>query len=412
MSLLRRRTPAYTDNNVMSTDPILILGGYGSTGFPLARLLLGATDARLMLAGRTLSKAQAAADRLNAQFGGQRVTGAFADASDPVSLRRAFAGVKLVVVASSTAAFVQPVAAAALAAGGDYLDVQFSTAKLAALQRLAPDIVAAGRCFITDGGFHPGLPAAMVRYAAPRFDQLESAVVASVIKIDWAGLDVSNATVEEFVGEFRDFQTLHFKDRRWQKAGGLALMLPTTMDFGGVFGRQPCTPMFLEEMRVLPQTYPALRETGFFVGGFNWFVDWCLSPAILLTLRLAPHRGLRPMARLLRWGLNTFSRPPYGTLLKLEAKGLKNNAPHALTMTISHADGYLLTAIPTAACLLQYLDGSLRQPGLWLQANVVEPERFMRDVARLGAEVRIDEDRAHSARPARQDKGVNHGIRV
>jgi saccharopine dehydrogenase (NAD+, L-lysine-forming) len=48
----------------------------------------------------------------------------------------------------------------------------------------------------------------------------------------------------------------------------------------------------------------------------------------------------------------------------------------------------MITAIPVAACLLQYLDGTIRKPGLWFQALVVEPERFMNDMERMGLEVR------------------------
>jgi saccharopine dehydrogenase (NAD+, L-lysine-forming) len=133
--------------------------------------------------------------------------------------------------------------------------------------------------------------------------------------------------------------------------------------------------------------YPSLRETGFFVGGFNWFVDWFLSPLILVGLKLFPKKGIAPLSNLMFWGLKTFSRPPYGTLLKLEAKGLKQGAPHTAEMTIAHPDGYMLTAIPAAACLLQYLQGGIRQPGLWLQAHIVEPRRFFNDMQRMGAAI-------------------------
>lgn len=373
----------------MNCNRLVILGGYGNTGLPLARLLLAATDLHLILAGRSLARAQAAADQLNAGFPGSRVIGAHADAADARSLRAVFTGVPLVVVASSTAAHAATVAQAALDSGCDYFDLQFSAAKLAALQALAPALARAGRCFITEGGFHPGLPAVMVRAVAPRFDRLEAARIGSVIKLDWARLQLSDATVEEFVGEFRDFQSQQFKAGRWQPAGWRDLIRPTTMDFGRVWGRQPVMPMFLEELRALPEQYPALQAAGFFVGGFNWLVDWLLSPLLVAGLKLAPRRGLRPLARLLRWGLNTFSRPPYGTLLQLEAAGQAGGAPLQVTLTIAHPDGYELTAIAAAACLLQYLDGDLAAPGLWLQGQVVEPRRFLRDLDRLGAEVRL-----------------------
>ena len=93
------------------------------------------------------------------------------------------------------------------------------------------------------------------------------------------------------------------------------------------------------------------------------------------------------------WGLRTFSKPPYGTLLKAEAQGQIDGIREKRQIILHHQDGYLFTAIPAAACLLQYLDGSIRKPGLWLQASLVEPNRLMADMGRMGIEVRDDEER-------------------
>jgi saccharopine dehydrogenase (NAD+, L-lysine-forming) len=301
----------------MATQSILILGGYGNTGRPIAELLLQETDCRVVMAGRNQDKAESTATALNDRFDGDRATAAVVDAADVASLHQAMTGVDLVVVASSTAEYVEQVATAALDAGVDYCDVQYSTAKLAVLQTMAERIEAEGRCFITDGGFHPGLPAALVRAIAPRFDRLDSARVGSVIKIDWSGLAFSSATIEEMVTEFLDFKMLEFKEGEWRKASWWSMMKPLTMDFGPLFGRQYCVPMFLEEMRSLPERYPALRETGFYVGGFNWFVDWLVMPVGLPLLKLSPKRLARPLGRLMEWGLKRFSKPPFGTRLKL-----------------------------------------------------------------------------------------------
>jgi len=373
----------------MHPKTLLLLGGYGNAGRPLARLLLQETDDCLVIAGRNGEKATSAARALNRVYGGERVAGIAADVSDASSLKRAFQGVDMVVVASSTARYARQVASAALEARIDYLDIQYSTQKIAALKSLAAQVTAAGLCFVTDGGFHPGLPAVLVRYAAPCFDSLGKANVGSVLKQDWASLTVPDETVIELIEEINDFEPLFFKDGRWVKARFSGMLDYQTMDFGGKFGRQYCVPMFLEEMRSLPETIPALKETGFFVGGFNWFVDWLILPLAIIGLRTWPQGTTRPLAKLMRWGLNTFSKPPYGIVLKLEALGTKYGEAKAMELSLYHEDGYMFTAIPVAACLLQYLDGSIRKPGLWTQANLVEPDRLVRDMARMGVEVHL-----------------------
>jgi short subunit dehydrogenase-like uncharacterized protein len=373
----------------MHPKTILLLGGYGNAGRPLARLLLQESNARLVLAGRSAKKAASTALELNHICVGERAAGITADASDAGSLKRAFQGVDLVVVASSTARYASQVAGAALEAGIDYLDIQYSTQKITALKLLATQIEAAGRCFITDGGFHPGLPAALVRYAVQFFDRLEKANVGSVLKQDWASLSLPIETLVELIEEINDFEPLFFKDRRWKRARLSGMLDYQSMDFGQTFGRQYCAPMLLEEMRSLPEAIPSLTEAGFFVGGFNWFVDWLVLPLAIIGLRVWPQGATRPLARLMRRGLNAFSKPPYGIVLKLEAQGIKDGKVKTMELSLYHEDGYLFTAIPVAACLLQYLDGSIRQPGLWTQANLVEPDRLVQDMARMGVEVHL-----------------------
>jgi len=380
---------------MMETKVILILGGYGNTGRPLARLLLQESDAQLILAGRNQAKAESFAAELNHAFTGNRARGIYADASDEAQLRQAFAGVDLVVVASSTTRYTRQVASAALATRIGYLDIQYSTQKISLLKSMAERIRQAGCCFITDAGFHPGLPALLVRYVAQSFDRLKRARVGSVIKEDWKRLEVGESAIDELVDLINDYQMSVFKDGEWHKVSLFSTSDYIRMDFRGQFGKQYCAPMMLEEMSTLPELFPSLEETGFYVGSFNWFVDWIIMPISIVAMKLWPQAAKRPMSKWIHWGLNTFSKPPYGTLLKVEASGEENGRPKAVSVIISHPDGYLFTAIPVAACLLQYMDGSINLPGLWTQAHIVEPVRFIKDMQRMGIEVQ------------RKDRGSN-----
>jgi saccharopine dehydrogenase (NAD+, L-lysine-forming) len=371
----------------MDNKKLLILGGYGNTGRCLAELLLQESGAHLVLAGRDLQKARDLAAKLNSDYPGDRTSSRYVDASDLESQLEAYRDVDMLVVASSTSHLTREITEAALQTQTDYFDVNFSTSKLELLQKLVARIRESGRIFITDGGFHPGLPAAMVHYTAPHFEHLTSARIGSVIQIDWNSLEFSPETIQEMVTEFMDFSPIAYSQGRWQRVSMLKMMLPETMHFNHGFGRRYCVPMYLEEMRAVPESYPGIEECGFFVEGFNWVTDWLVSPLAMLLPRLPGEWGNRAAGRMFEWSLKRFSKPPYGTLLKLEAVGIQNDKPKTAALSLFHEDGYKLTAIPAVACLLQYLDGSISQPGLHFQANVVEPVRFFENMREMGVEI-------------------------
>lgn len=367
-------------------EHVLILGGYGATGRVLARLLLEHTALRVTVAGRDPARAMAAAAAL-AEFGPERVDWQFADAASAESLTAALTGVDLMIVASSTVVHTQTVARAALRARADYYDILYSPAKLGVLRALEPEIRRSGRCFITDGGFHPGLPAVMVRRAAEQFDELHSALVASAIQQDWRAVNPSPATLAEFLDMIVGVDTSLFAEGEWRRLTMRDPGVKLKMEFGAPFGMRSCYAMALEELRTLPQHYPTLRSTGFYVGGFNALVDWGVIPLAILGQRFAPQRSRPWLARLLGAGLRHGSNPPFRTVLKLEAVGIRAGRPRTLQLELAHQDGYYLTAACVLAGLKQLQDGSIRRPGVWLQAQAVAPQRLLADLESLGVEV-------------------------
>ncbi|NER83720.1 MAG: KR domain-containing protein [Leptolyngbya sp. SIO1D8] len=374
---------------------ILILGGYGNTGLLITRLLLQESHAELVIVGRNLNRTQQAADELNCEFKTSRVSSKQADAANTTSLEAAFRESHIVVVASSTIDYVRNVAESALEVGADYLDVQISSPeKLAVLNSLREKIEEKECCFIADGGFHPGVPAAMVRYADVKFDTLKVANVSATFQINWKELQFSNSTLYEFVDELNNFNPLILKDKQWMK---MSLKTFPKFNFGDRFGERYCFPIFLEELRSLPEIVPSLNEVGFYITGFNWMTDYVIMPIAFTAFKIFKENAKRPMGKLFIWGLRNFSQSPFGAVLQLEAKGVKAKQSSCLQMRLTHDNAYALTAIPVVACLRQYLNGNIRHTGLWFQANLVEPMQFFEDIERLGVSVTVTQSSSAEA---------------
>lgn len=369
---------------------VLILGGYGNTGRLLAEWLLLTTEVHLVLAGRSETKAKILAGDLRQRFPGKTVTGIRLDAANFNELLPAFQRVHLVVVAASTTALVENVATAALQARIDYFDMQLSSPhKINQLRQLENEIIAAGCCFITDGGFHPGVPAVLIRYAATQFESLTQADVASVIQVNWAALSFSEETKIEFIRELQEYQLLVWRQRQWRELSWYHAV--KEFDFGQFLGKRACVPFFLEELRYIPEQFPALQDSGFFIAGFHWWIDYVIMPLSFFWLKLSP-KLIKPLSQLFWWNLVKTSHPPFGTSLLLEATGLNQGQSQTLRVQLFHEDAYQMTAIPVIACLLQYLDGTIRKPGLWWQGNIVVPTRMLRDMEKLGITVTVRVD--------------------
>jgi saccharopine dehydrogenase (NAD+, L-lysine-forming) len=102
-----------------------------------------------------------------------------------------------------------------------------------------------------------------------------------------------------------------------------------------------------------------------------------------MWLKLVP-QSVRSIGKFLWWGMATFHKPPYRVELHVQASGLKNGQIVNVKASVAHPDGYALTAIPVAATLLQYLDGSVSKPGMWMMGHYVEPIRLLKDMEKMG----------------------------
>ena len=362
----------------------LILGGYGNTGKLVAEYLLKETDSKIIIAGRIFEKAKLLADKLNIIYPGNRTFFQCLDARNIEQLKTAYKKVDMVLVCSSTLDYYRNIIDTAIEEGIDYLDINISEEKNQYIMSIKEEIIRKGLCFITDGGFHPGVPAAMVNYASKKFDRIEKANVYGLMKLNWKNYSFSKETVLELVKEFQNYKAFLFKNKEWRKAKTSDFV---KIDFEEPFGKQRFYPMNLDEMKELPNKFKPLNETGFYVSGFNWFVDLFVLPFAMITLKIFRKQALNLVGKVFVRGLNCFSKPPFGIILKLQVDGILNNERRKYEMNLINEDGYIMTAVPIVAYLKQYISGIARKTGVWFQANIVEPEQFFEDIKRMGINI-------------------------
>ena len=304
----------------------------------------------------------------------------YADAVDAASLRAAFRDQDLVVVAAPTTTSAEVVVRTALETGVDYLDVQLGAEKFALLQSLAEEIKGSGRCFITEAGFHPGLLAALVRYAAAYLDTIESATTIGYLNL---GKDLPyTEAVSELIEAFKNYQAQVYKNGQWTKANSYEMR---KIDLGSDIGRKLCYSMFFEELRPLPEIYPSLKNVGFFISESHWMTDWVIMPITWVWLKIMPN-AVRPIGKFLWWSMGNFHKPPYR--VRTPGSGIRHQGwEKGYHPGMCCPPGWIrLTAIPVVATLLQYLDGSARKPGLWMMGHLAEPIRLMEDMEKMGVQ--------------------------
>lgn len=362
-----------------SPKRVLLVGATGYAGRQLARYLLTSTDATVILSGRNSIKLGDLQSSLPVVDLSRRAELLELDAAriDVAALP----DFDLLVNATGTGRHNASMIQACLERGADWIDMQMTNELLNPPTELRAKIERAGCRFVIQAGFHPGILAALVRHAAQQMDTIDSAIVASVIR-DEGGVPFTSGFTE-LVESLRDYKSEMYKDGRWQKLDYAAY---PTVEFEYGFGELRAYPVEMPELRRLPELLPDLKNTGFFVAGFNWVADYLVTPLIMLRSRIAPRQPASWLGRLLSWSTRAFARPPYGTVVQVEADGQCDEQPARFRLSMFHEDAYALTAVPTVAMIKQMLRDQL-QPGIRLMGLCCDPVRLFSDIERMGISI-------------------------
>jgi saccharopine dehydrogenase-like NADP-dependent oxidoreductase len=363
---------------------IVALGGSGHAGREIASLLapsLTDTD-ELVLAGRDVDRLALARDAIP---GPAQVHTVQVDVADFVAVRKLMVGADLAIVTVSRPDLIGELARIVLDEGADWFDTLLSTrAKLEALRSLAPQIEQAGRCFVTDGGFRPGLPAALVRWAESELDTIFEADVMAAMRIDWHAAALADSTMLELIDEFSsyDFTAWVGGERRrvrWAEC--------PTANFGEPIGRKFCVPVPLAEMEHLHQDHPEIRRCGLYLAGFSPAMDYLTLPLLMTMSRVRPLRSMA--SRFARWSLDHLASrpPPHRVVVQLDAHGDRGGRLVTASVRVGGTDVYRLTAAPVVACLRRWLRDDRHPAGLHLQAHLLPVGQFLTDLTDLGLDV-------------------------
>lgn len=365
----------------MNNKTFLLLGGYGEVAKTIAKLLLKQTDVALVIAGRKIEKAEELTTKLNQEFRGERVTACYADAANLQSLLKAFQNVDLVLVLTTTPENIKQIAKAALVSDCDYMDILVADSTFRDLSELSPTIRERKKTFITQGGFHPGLPSVFVRFGASYFEKYEKANISMAMNARFK----TPEQAKEIIPMITDFNSEILEDAQWRKASYKDSII---VDMGQRFGKISLYPFHMIEMKQVAEQFK-LKEAGVYISGFNWFVDYIVMPIIYIIQKVKKGFAIGFLLKFFTWGVNTFSSSYQGVVFLNIAEGLNDGRKSKLRIQAELDDAYLFTAISVVACLKQYLDNTL-PTGLSMMGHAVEVIRFFEDIKKMGIKITID----------------------
>ncbi|MEJ2613683.1 MAG: saccharopine dehydrogenase NADP-binding domain-containing protein [Ignavibacteriaceae bacterium] len=358
---------------------ILILGGYGFAGSETAKILLKHTDCNITLAGRNLDKACKKAKELNQSFSCNRIKGLMLDAGNINDMAEKMKAFDLVIVCIPLAALGDNVAKAAIKAEINYIDLNLNDKKQKTLKDSAGLIKKKGLTFISEAGLVPGTPAFMLRLLHKELPSLNEVAFSGYFNEKV----VTIGSCEDIIKE-ASTKPLILQEGKWIETSS---MKGNKIDFGGEVGLKKCYPLRMMEIEDLALRL-SLNKCSVYSAGIGGMADLIMVIWSIFKLYKKESRA-KIGAKLLYRAANKNRKPPYITIVQAKGNGKVNSENREIILSLSHPNGWIGTAIPVAACVLQLLDGTINKPGLFRMGELVEVERFKNDISNLGIEMKI-----------------------
>ncbi|MCU0376777.1 MAG: saccharopine dehydrogenase NADP-binding domain-containing protein [Bacteroidales bacterium] len=359
---------------------IMVLGGYGGVGKVISENLLKHTTTDITIAGRNLEKAETVANRLRKEHPNRQIKTIYADATDRGSLIIALKNVDLVIVATTTPDHIGTIAETAIETDTDMIDILVRGDVVDKLTEFRENIVSKKRIFITQAGFHPGLPAPFIKYAKNKFDDYQTANVVMVMNSKFEKPE----STHEIINEIGASNAKILKNSLWLKSSYKDAL---NIQFSEEFGVRKCYPLQMREVYPLEKEL-GIKNMGVYSAGFNAFVDNFVFPLTMLLQSIKKGMGTKLSGKLMHWGINKYYTGKPGVEFKLLAKGMKDGLYKDYVLECHSPDAFEFTSLALIACLNQYLDRTINIPGIYLMGNIVEETRIIDDLRKMGVQIR------------------------
>ncbi|MBN8681148.1 MAG: saccharopine dehydrogenase NADP-binding domain-containing protein [Chitinophagales bacterium] len=355
---------------------ILVLGGYGGVGRALCHRLLQQFDCKLIIAGRSVSKAENFRLQLLEKYPAACIEVRKADAYDADTLRVAFQGVQLVIVTTTTPDAMPIIAPVAFACGADLMDIMVRADVLQHLDTLRAQIEASGRIAITQCGFHPGLMRPLIELAKAHFETCQEAKVLMAMDAIFEHPE----SVYEILYEVMENRSLLLEKGRWRNATYKDLV---EGNFSMAFGTRECYPLPMPELQGL-EAAGDLRNAGVFAAGFGAYIDYFVFPLALLLGKINKRFSLRLCGKLMFNHIkkNLGKTPRVEILVK--ASGVTKGKTDKYCFQIFAQNGFDFTAAAVSICVAQYLNVQIVRPGLYLMGQIIEAQKVEKQLKDLG----------------------------
>ncbi len=361
------------------TPRIVIVGGYGAFGAHVAERLSRDPDLDIVIAGRSLEKANKLAAQL-ARVGKAKTSGAVLDATTARATDVKALGARVLV--NSSGPFQTQdyaLARACIEAGCHYVDLADARAFVAGIAQLDREARDANLCVISGASSVPGLSTAVVNAYADKFQSLEAVEI---------GISPGNsfnpgkATIASILGQVGKPFALRLDGRVATEHGWQGL---ARHDFPKIGSRLLCD-VEVPDLDLLPEHYPQLRtarfKAGLEVGLFHiglWGLSWLVRAGLVTSL--APLAGplLHAKEKLHRLGTDCG-----GMFVTLSGRSLDGN-PHKITWHLIARSGHgpYVPAIASVILAKRLAAGTGPPPGARACFALFTPADFEAEVTGL-----------------------------